>query len=284
MTKSYRTQLLAKGFSFLEGPRWRDGHLWASDMRAGAVLRLDRNGAAERVVDVSSWPSGLGFLPDGSMLVVGMNDRRVYRIADGQLALYRDLGDLVSAPLNDMLVTPQGRAYVGDIGHDFYANEPAAPGNITLIDTDGSARRVASGLSTPNGMIMRPGGTHLCVAESFGHRVLEFECDGKGDLADRRVLIELPGEVPDGICLDIEGNIWVSCYLGSRFVQVDPNGRILAEIAVPGRNAVACQLGGSDGRTLFCLTYTGTFEQMTAGYPASQIEAVRVEIPAAGSP
>lgn len=284
MTKIYETELLADGFSFLEGPRWRDGHLFVSDMRGGAVFKVGEDGSSSCVTDMADWPSGLGFLPDGSLLVVGMHGKQVHRVSGGTVEPYCDLGGLVAAPLNDMVVTPQGRAYVGDIGHDFYAGEPAAPGNITLIDVNGEARRAASGLRSPNGLVARQDGRTLCVSESFGHRLVEFDCDVAGDLSNPRTLIELPGEVPDGICLDAEGNIWAACYLGSRFVQVDRRGRIIGEIPVPGRNAVACQLGGADGRTLFCLVYTGTFEQMAAGYPASQIEVARVDIPAGGSP
>lgn len=284
MTKTYETALLADGFSFLEGPRWRDGYLFVSDMRADAVFKVDEKGVSSRVADLSDWPSGLGFLPDGSLLVVGMHGKQVHRVSGGIVEPYCDLGGLVAAPLNDMVVTPQGRAYVGDIGYDFYAGEPLAPGNITLIDVDGKARRVASGLSSPNGMVMRPDGRTLCVSESFGHRLVEFDCDEAGELSNPRTLIELPGEVPDGICLDAEGNIWAACYLGRRFVQIDRKGRIIGEISIQDRNAVACQLGGADGRSLFCLTYTGTYEQMAAGFPASQIEVVQVDIAAGGSP
>lgn len=284
MTKTFETRLLADGFSFLEGPRWRDGHLWVSDMRGEAVFRVDEQGRRERVATIPGWPSGLGFLPDGSLLAVGMNEKKLFRVKDGSVSTYADLGGIVSSPLNDMLVTRAGRCYVGDIGYDFYANEPSAPGGITLIEPDGTLRRVASGLQCPNAMVFRADTSALCVAESFGHRLVEFTCDASGGLSDPRVLIELPGEVPDGICLDAEGGIWVSCFLGNRFVHVDRNGTIDAEIKVPGRNAVACQLGGSDGRSLFCLTYDRSAEDMVAGVPGSRIELARVDVPGAGSP
>jgi sugar lactone lactonase YvrE len=282
LAKLFTTELLATGFSFLEGPRWHDGQLWVSDMRGGAVYRVDRRGASSRVAEVPSWPSGLGFLPDGTPVVVGMHDKTVYRIGTEGFSVHGDLGGLVTAPLNDMVVTPEGRCYVGDIGYDFYANAPSAPGGITLIDSDGSARRLVFDMRCPNGMLVRTDGRTLCAAESFGHRLVEFDVGATGDLANPRVLVELPGEVPDGICLDAEGAIWVACYMGRRFVRVDRAGRITGEVKVPGRNAVACQL--ADDGTLFCLTYTKSFEDMAAGVPGSQIEVAQVEVPAAGSP
>lgn len=284
MVEVLTSELWAKGFVFLEGPRWHDGHLYASDMRDGAVLRLDVNGTSERVAEVPAWPSGLGFLPDGSMVVVGMHDRCVHRVTPEGMTVHADLSDFVTGPLNDMVVTPHGRCYVGDIGFDFYAGEKPAAGGITLIDTDGSARRVADGLASPNGMVVRPGGTSLVASESFANRVVEFDCDSDGNLSNRRVLIELADEVPDGMCLDVEGGIWLACYQGRRFIRIDPVGTITHEIPLKGANAVACQLGGADGRTLYCLTFTGTYQEMVEGIPASQIETVRVGIPGAGSP
>jgi sugar lactone lactonase YvrE len=213
-----------------------------------------------------------------------MNDKKIYRVADKQISVYCDLSKIVCAPLNDMVVASDGRCYVGDIGYDFYAGAPRATGGITLIEPDGSARRVMSGMECPNGMLIREGGRKLCVAESFANRVMEFDRDSLGNLSNPRLLIELPREVPDGICLADDGCIWVACYMGSRFVCVDPSGRMVAQVMLTGRNAVACQLGGGDGRTLFCLTYEGSFEDMSAGVPGARIEVARVDVKAAGSP
>lgn len=284
MVKSYNTQLLSEGFTFLEGPRWRNSRLFVSDMRAGAVMCLDQDGSAVRVAEVPGWPSGLGFLPDGSMVVVSMNERCVYRVEAEGMSLHADLRNFVTGPLNDMLVTREGRCYVGDIGFDYFRNEPISPGGITLIDTDGTVRRVASGLAGPNGMVMRDGGRTLVVAESFSERIVEFACDETGDLGDPRVLIELPGEGPDGMCMDAAGAIWQACFHSRRFVHINPTGEIIGAIEVKSGNAVACQLGGLDGRTLFCIIYTGTYGQMIQGFPGARVEMAQVDVPGAGFP
>lgn len=282
MVDTTAAHVLASGFSFLEGPRWHAGALWVSDMRAGSVLRIAASGSGTPVVKVDGWPSGLGFLPDGALLVVSMHEKRLYRAGEkGALVLHADLSDLVHAPLNDMVVAPDGRAYVGDIGFDFYKGEASAPGGITLVRESGEPRRVADGLLCPNGMVLRPGCRTLCVAESFGHRVLEFHVADDGGLTGQRVLVDLPGEVPDGICLDAAGGLWVACYQGKRFAHVNRDGVVDAQVTVGDRSPVACALGGEDGRTLFCLTYSAGLEAMVAGVPAAQIEVAQVAIPAA---
>ena len=156
--------------------------------------------------------------------------------------------------------------------------------SITLVETDGRCRHVATELDFPNGLLITDGGRTLVVAESFGHRVSAFDIADDGSLDARRVLCELPDLVPDGICLDAEGNVWVAGAMGGAFVQVAPDGSVIARIDVAPRAAIACQLGGSDGHSLYCLTYDGGVEELSRGEPGAHIEVARVDIPAAGSP
>ncbi len=280
----YATEILADDFVFLEGPRWHDGRLWLSDIWDHTVYAIDEDGAREPIVRVESRPSGLGFLPDGTPLVVSMTDRRVCRIVDGKLEPHADLSTLIDAEINDMVVDARGRAYVGNMGYDLFADAPPSRAEITLIDPDGDARHVAHDLDFPNGMAIRDGGHELLVAESFGHRVTAFSIDDDGGLNNKRTLVELPEQIPDGICLDQAGNVWVAGAMGGLFSQVSPEGQVIAEIDVKPRAAIACQLGGTGGRTLFCLTYAGGIEELSKGLPGARIETVQVEVPAAGSP
>src|SRR5262245_27111358 len=115
-------RLVAEGFSFLEGPRWRDGWLYCSDMGASRVVRVDPgSGAVETVATPPDLPSGLGWLPDGRLLVVSMRDRRLLRQeSGGSLAVHADLSPLVDHWCNDMVVDDAGRAYVGNFGFDAF--------------------------------------------------------------------------------------------------------------------------------------------------------------------
>lgn len=282
--KSFETTVLADDFVFLEGPRWHDGRLWVSDVQGQMVYAVDERGARTPVVEVPEWPSGLGFLPDGTPLVVSMRDRRVYRVIDGRLHLHADLSELVDAYINDMVVDDQGRAYIGNLGYDLIGGAPPDTAEITLVEENGTARHVAKDRNCPNGMAIRQDGRTLIAAESFAHRVTEFDLAPNGDLSNARVLAELPDEVPDGICLDAGENVWVSAAMGQRFVQIDPSGRSIGQVDVSPRLAIACQLGGTDGRTLFCLTYRGSMDDVFRGKPGARIEVAHVEIPGAGSP
>ena len=85
------TQLLLEGLTFPEGPRWRDGRLWFSDFYSHRVLTVDLDGNVETVAEVAQQPSGLGWTPDGALLVVSMLDRRLLAIEDGEQRVVADL-------------------------------------------------------------------------------------------------------------------------------------------------------------------------------------------------
>lgn len=272
------------GYVFLEGPRWHDDRLWVSDIWAHTVYGIREDGRAELAAEVPGRPSGLGFLPDGTPLVVSMDDRRVYRLVNGALDLHADLSGEVRADINDMVVDDDGRAYVGNMGYDLFSGAPSEPGEISLIEPDGTHRIVARDLDFPNGMVITDDGTTLVVAESFGARLSAFDRAPNGDLSHQRVYAQLDGLVPDGICLDHDGNIWVGGAMGGAFVQVDRRGEIIARIDVGPAAAIACQLGGDDGCTLYCLVYDGGIEELSAGKPGARIVTARVSSPAAGSP
>lgn len=282
--RTLETSVFLDGFVFLEGPRWHAGSLWVSDIWDHKVCRISGSGETEVVVAVPTRPSGLGFMPDGTLLLVSMTDRRLYCLRHGKLVLHADLSASVRADLNDMVVDPDGRAYVGNLGYDLFGGAEPANAEIILVEPDGSHRVVAEDLNFPNGLLLSDGGRTLVVAESFGHRLSAFDRDADGSLSNRRVYAELEGLVPDGICLDEGGNVWVAGAMGGEFVQVDRSGEVIARIDVRPRSAIACQLGGDDGCTLYCLTYAGGVEELSKGVPGARIETVRVEHAGAGSP
>ena len=278
------TTLLADGFVFLEGPRWHQGSLWVSDMWGFKVYRISTDGAREVLFELPERPSGLGFLPDGTPLVVSMANRKVLKLVNGALVEHADLSAHATADCNDMVVDAQGRAYVGNFGFDLFNGAPPQMADLVRVDLDGSTHVVAQGLNFPNGAVLTNGGRTLVVAETFGNMLTAFDLSAAGTLSNRRVWAALGERTPDGICLDQDGAIWVASFMTSEFVRVLEGGAVSDIVAVPGRAAVACQLGGEDGRTLFCLTYAGTIEDLHHGKVAGAIETVRVNSPAAGSP
>jgi sugar lactone lactonase YvrE len=270
----------ADGFVFGEGPRWRDGSLWLSDMHGEAVYSVAPSGEVTRRLALpGKKPSGLGFLPDGSLLVVSMTDRVLLRLAaDGTSALHADLSGLVADELNDMVVAADGTAFVGS-----YPSERGA-GVLVRVTLDGTADVAASGLDFPNGTVISADGRTLIVAESIGRRFTAFDVDEGANLSNRRVIAETGDAAPDGIALDAEGGIWAGYPLAREFRRVLPGGEVTDRVSTGERMAIACTLGGDDRRTLFLLSAADWSAKALQGRRTGVVETVRVSVPGAGLP
>jgi sugar lactone lactonase YvrE len=276
--------LLANGFGFVEGPRWRHGRLIFSDIGSKQVLAVDLDGEVEEICVVEERPSGIGWLPDGRMLVVSMNDRSILRLeSDGTLALHADLSELASAPCNDMVADARGNAYVGNPGYDM--RNPPSPlptAEVVLVRPDGSADIVDRSVYFPNGSAVTPDGRTLIVAETMGGRLSAFDIGEDGRLSNRRTYAGLPGRAPDGIALDAEGAVWVADATGNACVRVREGGEI-TDVIDTGRGCFACALGGPDRRTLFMLTGEWLSREAIRKRTGA-IETVEVAVPGAGLP
>ncbi|HEX4337339.1 MAG TPA: SMP-30/gluconolactonase/LRE family protein [Polyangiaceae bacterium] len=274
------SQGLLGGLGFPEGPRWHQGRLWFSDFGMRVVRAVDMDGTANEVVRVAASPSGLGWLPDGSLLVVSMMDRRVLRVTGGETVAHSDLSHFTSTACNDMIVDARGNAYVGFMGFDLFVSplEPK-PASLILVRPDGSASAVASDLMFPNGMVLGPDGRTLIVAETFGRRLTVFDVAPDASLSNRRVFADLPRRAPDGICLDSAGAVWVADAAGKACVRV-LDGGIVTDVIETDRGCYACALGGSDGRTLFLCIADG-YDPKAMALKTGAIEMVRVDVPAA---
>ena len=237
MTRSLRT--LFTGGSYFEGPRWHDGAWWVSDFYAHRVTRVTPDGAGTVVAEVAGQPSGLGWLPDGSMVIVSMKDRRLLRLADGELSTLADLSPFCRGHLNDCVVDEAGHVFVGDFGFDLMGGGDIAPTTLKRVDPDGTVTVVAEDLHFPNGSVITPDGT-LIVGETWGNRFTAFDIGADGSLTDRRTWAEfgpLPTATgveerapqivvgPDGCTLDAEGHVWVADGFHGRVVRVAPGGR-----------------------------------------------------------
>ena len=278
-------RVVVDGLAFAEAPRWHDGALWWSDMHGGQVGRL-ADGKIEAVCQVPMRPSGLGWLPDGRLLVVSMADKRLMRLeADGTLAVHADLSGLVPRRLNDMVVDAAGRAYVGNFGFELDdGGEPPAPTVLVRVDPDGAASVAADDLMFPNGTVITPDGRTLIVGETFAGRLTAFDIAADGGLSGRRVWAQLPERaVPDGICLDADGAIWVASPGTDECLRMREGGAVAARIAT-GRPAYACMLGGPDRRTLFVCTADSHNPERQRTERNGRMEAFDVDVAGAGLP
>jgi sugar lactone lactonase YvrE len=287
------------GMSYLECPRWHDQRIWFSDFYTYRVYSAAEDGSDVRVeAEVPRQPSGLGWLPDGRLLIVSMRDAQLLRReTDGTLAFHADLSDHVTGHPNDMVVDSQGRAFVGEFGFDLMGGANLKTANLLRVDPDGTVTTAAEDMFFPNGSVITEDGT-LLVDETFGNRVSAFDIAEDGTLTNRRTWAkfgELPTErepekllpqiavAPDGCCLDADGALWIADGLGGRVIRVREGGEITEEIQA-GTGVFACMLGGADGRTLYICTAPDFAEEARKNAREGSLVAARVDTPRAGLP
>ncbi|WNG84085.1 SMP-30/gluconolactonase/LRE family protein [Mycobacterium sp. ITM-2016-00316] len=264
-------QPLANGFCFGEGARWFEGLVWFSDMLGEAVHTVTLHGEMSTLPLPGHAPSGLGFRPDGTLLIASTRRREILAYDGESVSVLADVADLVPADLGDMVVDSAGRAYIG--------SQAREGGVIVRLDLDDRVSVVAEDLNFPNGMVITPDGTFV-VAESTARRLSAFTLADDGALHDRRVFAEGLDGPPDGLAVDADGGVWAAMTLAHAFERITPEG-VTDRIDMAGRTAIACALGGPEGRTLFLLSSTDAYPERLIGTKLSTLDAVSVDIPAA---
>ena len=285
------------GFSFLESPRWHAGRLWLSDFYTHQVLAVDAQGTIEKIADIPQQPSGLGWLPDGRLLIVSMKDRQLLRREpNGQLVVHSDLSALATGHLNDMVVDAQGNAWVGNFGFDLMGGAPVQAAYLARVSPGGVVTVVPDALYFPNGAMITPDGRTFIVAETFGNRLSAFDLDSTGQPGPRRdwavfgllpegqeLAVVLPQikVAPDGAALDAEGAVWLADAVGKRVLRVAEGGAVLQEIATGRMGAYACALGGPAGSTLFVCVAPDSSQQRRSVASEAAVWSASVAVPGA---
>jgi len=280
------SQVLMTGVVFGEQPRWHEDRLWFSDWGTREVIAVDLEGTSEVILRAPSFPCCVDWLPDGRLLVVSAQAGLLLRREpDGSLVTHGDLSS-ASEPAagNELVVDGRGNAYVNGGGFDLMTGEPFAPGVITLVTPNGSARQVADGLAFPNGMLVTADNATLIVAESYAGKLTAFDIAADGSLSNRRLWANLEGGVPDGICLDADDAVWYADVPNKRCVRVREGGEVMDTVDLD-RGCFACALGGADRKTLFlnATEWNGPANMFT-GPRTSQVLTVQAPAPGVGWP
>ena len=290
MTKA---KLLAEGLYFGEGPRWRNGRLWFSDFYDHAVKSLDSSGNVRIELEIDDQPSGLGWLPDGRLLVVAMHRRQLLRVDPDGVKVHADLSHVAPHHTNDMVVDSTGRAYVGNFGfpldaelkargvESVIADHPTT--NLARVDPDGRVHVAAADMHFPNGCVITADGRTMIVAETLAMRLTAFDIGADGTLANRRVWAMLGMRAPDGICLDANGHVWIANAIAPECLLIAPGGAIVATVQTD-QPCFACMLGGPDRRTLYMMTAPSSSADVASTARRGHVMCVEVETPGAGRP
>jgi gluconolactonase len=208
-----------------------EGHAYISLPYQGAIYRVTGNTAT--VWAKTGAPNGHKILPDGTHLVCDGAEHAVLHLDRDGKVLAKASAESEGRPLrrpNDLTLDSNGGFYFTDPGGSGAANPI---GTVHYVDRAGQTRLVAEGLAFPNGIVLRPDGRTLLVAESQRNRILSYTVLSPGKVDNMTVFATLPektgdqiGNEPDGICLDAEGNLYVAHY-GMRQVQMlAPDGRL----------------------------------------------------------
>jgi sugar lactone lactonase YvrE len=292
---TYEAEIIREGLGFGEAPRWHGGRLWYSDFYRRAVYSMAPDGSDEQVeVRVPTQPSGLGWMPDGSLLIVSMTDHKILRLVGADLVEHADISEYCGFWANDMVVSANGTAYVGNFGFDLdvmmrdvgvegMLADPPPTTNLVVVAPDGRIVQTVDEMGFPNGSVISPDGSLLIVAETMPFRLTAFDIASDGTLTNRRIFAQLEFVPADGICLDAEGQVWVANPLASEVIRVTTGGEVTAR-ASTSCNTFACMLGGDDRRTLFVMTSPTSDRFTLDGAELARIESVRVEVPGAGLP
>ncbi|MGO9857188.1 MAG: SMP-30/gluconolactonase/LRE family protein [Acidimicrobiales bacterium] len=279
------------GLFFGECPRWHDGRLWYSDFFDHAVCSVSPEGERRVEVDFDGEPAGLGWLPDGRLLINSRLDRAVMRREpDGTIVRHGDLTPWAKGNANDMVVSADGQAYAGNFGFDLDGLfdgtlEPSAiaPASLVRVDPDGVSAEAAADIQFPNGTVITEDGRTLIVAETFGGCLTAFDREADGTLTNRRRWAALTGVAPDGICLCADGSVWVSNAQATECLRVGEGGEVLERVAT-ALNCFACMLGDEDRRTLYLITAPDSHAPRARAARNGVIEKVRTTVPGAGLP
>jgi sugar lactone lactonase YvrE len=250
------------------------------------VHRLAADGTDEVVLELDDDdPGGLGWLPDGDLLVVGMEHAKLWRWDGATLTLHADLRPFAAWPCNDMTVAADGTAYVTQFGFDSWHGTTGRLASAVLaVSPDGRVSVAADDLFCPNGIAFDADERRVFVAEPAAMRISRFDRAADGTFTDRLDFATLPKAEgapyapPDGLCVDAEGGVWACDPIGGQVVHLDRDGAVTQVIDHP-IDALACTLGGDDGRTLFVCATAEHHKPTRSGRPTGRVDAYRVEVP-----
>jgi gluconolactonase len=257
---------VAGGFGFTEGPVWDPhGFLYVSDEEKNKLSRLYPDGRLETVLNIGD-PDGSTLDAQGRLVTTASVLRAIIQVApDGQYKILADKydGKKFNSP-NDIILGPDGALYFTDPTLDLVKGEKQEIPfqGVYRLGNDGSVRLLTKDLAQPNGLAFSPDGKRLYVDDTKQRDIRVYDVGPDGELKNGRLFgkEEGRGGVPDGMRVDVEGNLFVT---GPGGIWVwDPGGNHLGTIMMPETTA-NLNWGDADYRTLYITAKTSVYRLKT---------------------
>ena len=282
---TYRAERVSTGHGLLEGPVWTEEGLLVADATVGGVLRISDTGVTETVIEHRRGIGGMAIHQGGGLVISGRNVAVKGLVGSDDTTthvLKENDPDNGIVGYNDLTVDARGRLYVGSLA--FVASESRdvdKPGQLFCIDLDGSARVVAEGVLLTNGLGFSPDGSFLYHADTLRSTVFVYDVHDDGSLGPKRPFVHADDDGhPDGLAVDVAGNVWVALPHTGRVGCFDPSGTRTASIQIDVPMVTSLTFGGDDLRDLYIVSGS---EQLDTDRGAGVFKA-RVETPGLAIP
>jgi xylono-1,5-lactonase len=248
-------ETLAYGYGLLEGPRVdANDNLYFSDVPNGGVYRRSPSGEVSTVIPRRRGVGGIALHADGGVVVSGKN---ICHVKDGQTRILFQREDIPG--FNDIFTDSAGRVYVGSLRSDPFKEGARTPGELWRVEGEGKATEMYGNVGLTNGIGFSPDGKMIYHADSAGPHLIVHDVAPDGTMTNRRAIAQMEsGTIPDGLCVDEAGCIWVAVYGGRCVTRYTPDGKLDRKIEVPAKAVTSVCFGGKDRRDLYIVTADNT--------------------------
>ena len=270
-------ETLASGYGLLEGPRVDVAdNLYFSDVPNGGVYCRSPKGEVTTVVPRRRGVGGIALHADGGVVVSGKN---ICQVKDGQTRILFQRDDIPG--FNDIFTDSAGRVYVGSLRSDPFKEGARTPGELWRIAGEGQVVEMYGNVGLTNGIGFSPDGKIIYHADSAGPHLIVHDVMADGTMKNRRTIAQMTdGTIPDGLCVDEAGCIWVAVYGGRCAARYTPEGKLDRKVEVPAKAVTSVCFGGKDRRDLYIVTADNTEVPERKG----TIFRTRVETPGLAAP
>jgi sugar lactone lactonase YvrE len=283
VTHSEESEVLFKSTIFIpkdaftsgaEGPAVdKKGNLYAVNYeKQGTIGVVTPDGNARIFVELppGSIGNGIRFNSKGDMFIADFSEHNILKVN----MLNKDISvfahDSTMNQPNDLAIADNDILYASD------PNWQNSSGKLWRIDTQGKTYMLEDNMGTTNGVEVAPGNNLLYVNESIQRNVWVYDLSNDGAISNKRLLISFPDFGLDGMRCDIAGNIYITRYGEGTVVKVSPEGNVLQEIQLSGKNVTNIAFGGPDGKTCYVtLSDQGNIETFRADLPGRSWQMIQ---------